>query len=76
MDFLDYSEVSFGSGVDMGQLRKTLGVSILYNTFTAQNSKWLWFVNGIVTVINNDKALRGVFGLFPTYVAGKLSKVK
>ena len=43
MDFLDYSEASFGSGTDMGQLFKTLDhivdASIWYDTFTAQNSK-------------------------------------
>jgi hypothetical protein len=80
MDFLDYSEVSFRSGVDMGQLCKTLdhivGASTWYDTFTAQNSKWLWFVNNSITVINNDKALCGVFGLYPSYVTGILSKVE
>ena len=52
MDFLDYSEVVFGLGVDMGQLSKTLdhivGFTIWYDTFTAQNSKWLCFVKDII----------------------------
>jgi hypothetical protein len=60
MDFLDYSEVVSGSGVDMRQLCKTLdhivGFSIWYDAFTVQNSKWLWFVKDIITAINNDKA--------------------
>ena len=70
MDFLDYSKVVFGSGVDMGQPCKTLdhivGFSIWYDTFTVQNSKWLWFLKDILTTINKDKALCGVFCLYPT----------
>jgi len=80
MDFLDYPEVVFGSGVDVGQLSKTLdhivGFSIWYDKFTVQNSKWLWFVKDIITAINKDKALCGVFCLYPTYVAGILSRVE
>jgi hypothetical protein len=80
MDFLDYSEVVFGSGVDMEQLSKTLDhiidFSIWYDIFTVQNSKWLWFVKDIITNINKDKALCGVFCLYPTYVAGILSRVE
>ena len=64
--------------MDMGQLCKTLdrivGASIWYDTFTARNSKWLSFVNDVVTSINNDKALCGVFGLYPTYVGSILTK--
>ena len=45
MDFLDYSDVSFGSGVDIGQLCKKLdhimGASIWYDIFKVQNTKWL-----------------------------------
>ena len=69
MDFLNYSDVLFGSGGDMGWLCKELihivGASILYNTFSFQNTKWLWFVNDVVTLMNNDKMLCGVFGLYP-----------
>jgi len=43
MDFRDYSNVLFGSGVDMGQLCKKLdhivGASIGYDTFQFQNTK-------------------------------------
>ena len=74
MDFLDYSDVSFGSGVDMGQQCKTVdhiaGASIWYDIFTAQNTKWFWFVNDVVTAINNDKAL------YRTCAAGTVSKVQ
>ena len=70
MDIFDYSEVTFGSRMDMGQLGKTLdhivGASILYDTFTAQNSKWLWIVNDIISAINNDKLLYGVFQAKPS----------
>jgi hypothetical protein len=80
MDFLDYSDVSFGSGVDVSQLYKKLvhivGASFWYGTFKVQNTKWLWFVNDVVTVMNNAKALCGAFGLYPNFVAGTLSEVK
>ena len=80
MDFLDYPEVVFGSGVDVGQLSKTLdhivGFSIWYDMFTFHNSKRLCFVKDIIKAINKDKALCGVFYLYPTYVAGILSMVE
>jgi hypothetical protein len=80
MDFLTYSDVSFGSGVDMGLLCKKLdqivGLSICYDTFKVENTKWLWFVNDVVKAMNNDKVLCGVFCLYPSYVAGTLNKVQ
>jgi hypothetical protein len=80
MDFLDYSKVSFGSGVDMGLLCETLdrvaGASIWYDIFAARNTRWFWIVEDIIAAINNDKALCGLFGLYPTYVAGILSEVQ
>jgi len=52
MDFLDYTDVLFGSVVDMGQLCKKLddivGASIGYDTYKVQNTKWLWFVDDVV----------------------------
>ena len=64
----------------MGQLCKMLDqmvcTSIWYDTFTVQNSKCLRFVNDVVTGVNNDKALCRVFGLYPAYVTGTLSKVQ
>jgi hypothetical protein len=80
MDFLNYSDVLFGSGVDMGWLCKeldhTVGASIWYDTFRVQNKKWLWFLINAVTAMNNDKVLCGVFGLYPCFVAGTLSEVQ
>jgi hypothetical protein len=69
MDFLNYSDVLFGSGIDMGWLCKELNhivvASIWYNTFIFQYTKWLWFVNDVVTLMNNDKVLCAAFGLYP-----------
>ena len=80
MDFLNYSDVLFGSGVDMGWLCKELnhneGASIWYDRISFQNTKWLWFVNDVVTLMNNDKVLCGVFGLYPSFVACTLNKVQ
>jgi hypothetical protein len=80
MDFLDYSDVSFGFGFDMGWLCKELhhivGASIWYDTFSVQNTKWLWFVNDVVTAMNNYIVLCGAFGLYPSFVAGTLGKVQ
>jgi hypothetical protein len=49
---------------------------IWHDTFNIQNAKWLWFVNDIVAVINNDESLCGCFGLYPNYVAGILNSVE
>ena len=80
MDFLDYTDVLFGSGVDMGQLCKKLdhivGASIWYDTFKVQYTKRLWFVDDVVGAMNNNKTLCGAFGLYPNFVAGTLNEVQ
>ena len=80
MDFLDYRNVSFLPGTSIGQLCEKLnniiGHGIWYDTFQVRNTKWLWLVNGIVTMMNSDKVLCGSFGLYPCYVAGILKFVE
>jgi len=48
----------------------------LYDTLQVKNTKWLWLVNDIVTIVNSDNVLCGSFGLYPSYVAGILISVK
>ena len=57
-------------------LNKIVGQGIYYDTFKIQNTKWLWFVNDIVSVSNNDKVLCGSFGFYPSYLAGILPSVE
>jgi len=78
--FLDYSKVSFLPKASIGQLceelNNTIGHGIWYDTFQVRNTKWLWLVNGIATMMNSDKVLCGSFGLYPCYVAGILKSVE
>jgi hypothetical protein len=75
MDFLDFVSVTFLPDSSIGQLCEDLntmvGLSIWYDTFQVQNTKWLWLVNDSVANINN--VLCGSFGLYPSYVAGMLN---
>ena len=76
MDFLHFGGVSFQPDTNIGQLCEELnniiGNAIWYDTFNIRNTKWLWFVNNIVAVINNNNVLCGCFGLLTSYVAGIL----
>jgi len=80
MDFLEFSDVSFLPYLSLGKLcedlNTTVGQGIWYDTFQVQNTKWLWLMNDIVTIMNSDNMLCGCFGLFPSYVAGILNSVK
>jgi hypothetical protein len=74
MDLLNISSVAFGYGVDMNRLSNDLnqlvGVGIWHDTYTVQNTKWLWLVSDI-----SDKVLCAVAGMYPGYVAGILNQV-
>jgi hypothetical protein len=59
MDFLEFSDVSFDSNANIGhlceELNDILGESICYDTYRILNTKWLWFVNDVVTAMNSKK---------------------
>jgi hypothetical protein len=80
MDILHFNGFSFPPDTIIGylheKLNNILGQGIYYDTFKIQNAKWLWLVNDVVTIMNNDKILRGAFGLYPIFVAGILISVK
>jgi hypothetical protein len=80
MDFIEFADVSFRPNANIGhlceELNKVIGEAVWHDTFKIQNTKCLWFVNDIVAAINNDEALCGRFGLYPSYVAGILNLVK
>jgi len=75
----ELQKVSFLPDSGMGQLCEDLneivGDEIYYDTFQIRNTKWLWFVSNMVQAMNNDKALCGCFGLYPSFVAGILNSV-
>jgi hypothetical protein len=64
------------TGPLMQKLDRIMGASISYDTFKIQNIKCLWFVNYVVTAMNNDIAQCGAFRLYPSFVAGTLSEVQ
>jgi len=80
MDFLNFTDVSFNPKESVGQicedLNNIIGQGIWYDTFHVQNTKWLQFVQDIITDVNNGKVMCGCFGLYPSYVAGILNTVK
>jgi hypothetical protein len=80
MDFLQFSYVLFCSEANIGhlceELNNILAEIICSATFKIQNTKWLWFVNDVVTAMNSNKILRLSFGLCPSFVAGILNSVK
>jgi len=57
-------------------LNKIAGLWIYYDTFGIQITKWLWFVDNFITIINSNTVLCGSFGVYPSYVAGILNSVK
>ena len=78
-DFLDFPDVSFLPTSNIGQLCEDLntivGQGVWNDTFQVQNTKWLWLLNNIVTIINSDNVLCGSYRL-QSYVAGILNSVK
>jgi hypothetical protein len=80
MDFLDFRNVSYLQICSIGRLCEDLnnivGQGVWCETFQIQSTKWLWFVNDIVTTVNTDKVSCGSFALYPSYAAGILNSVK
>ena len=80
MDFVNFRVVSFLPNSNIGRLCEDLnnivGQGIWYDTFEVTNTKWLWFMNDIVTTMNSDNVLCGSFRLYPCYAAGSLNSVK
>jgi hypothetical protein len=56
-------------------LNELVGAGIWYDTFMIRNKTWLWLVNYIVSVMNIDKVLCDVAGLYPGFMAGILNQV-
>jgi len=80
MDFLDFLNDSFLQNCSIGRLceemNNIVGQGDWYETFQVQNTKWLWFVNNIITTVNSDKVLCGSFVLYPSYSADILNSVE
>jgi len=80
MDCLLYECASFTPDSSIGQLcealNKIVGYGIYYDTFKIQNTKWLWFVDNFIMIINSNTGLCGSFGVYPSYVAGILNSVE
>ena len=80
MDGLLYKCTYFTLESSIGQLCEDLNIiaghGIYYDTFKIQNTKWLWLVNNIITIINSNRVLCGSFRVYPSYVAGILNSVK
>jgi len=80
MECEELQNISFSTNSSIEHLCKDLneivGQGIYYDMFQIQNTKWLWFVNDIVSALNNDNVLYGSFGFYPSYVAGILQSVE
>jgi len=74
-----YECASFSPHSRIGQLcedlKKVAGYGIYYDTFEIPNTKRLWLVKNI-TIMNCNKVLCGLFGVYPSYVAGILNSIK
>lgn len=61
MDLVDFSSISFDSGMDIKCLCKYLnqlvGVGIRYDTSTIRNTRWLWLVTDNMLAVNSDRVL-------------------
>jgi hypothetical protein len=79
LDLLDFSDISFVSGMGMKRLSDDLdhlvGVGLWHDTFTIRNTTLLWLVHDIVSAMKSDKVLCGVAGMYPGFVAGILNHV-
>ncbi len=79
MDFINFSTIPFGTGLDMDhvctRLNELIGVGSWFDSFTVQNTMWLSLVKKILQSINSEGVRWGVIGLYPSYVAGILKHV-
>jgi hypothetical protein len=80
IDLVDFSSISFDSGVNIKRLCKYLdqlvGVDIRYDTFTIRNTRWLWLVTDNMLAMNSDRVLTGVVRIYAGFVSGFLSQVE
>ena len=53
-----------------------IGAGSWFDSFTVQNTIWLSLVKKILVTMNSDRVLCGVFGLYPSYLAGILKHVE
>jgi len=79
MDFLQLGSISFQPYTNIGNrcedFNKVVGNDIWFDTFAIRNTKWLWLVNDIVAVMNNNIPC-GCFGTYPSFVAGIFNSVR
>ena len=59
-------------GLVCKKMNDIIGAGTWFNSFTVQNTKWLWLVRIIVAAMNSDRVLCCVFGLYPGSAAGIL----
>jgi hypothetical protein len=52
-----------------------VGMGIWYENFKIRSTIWLWLMNGNVSMMNSDKVLCGVVGIYLGFVAGILNQV-
>jgi len=80
MEREEFQNISFSTNSSTGRLCTDLNQiveqGIYYDTFKIHNTEWLWFVNDIVSALNNDNVLCGSFGFYPSYAAEILHSVK
>src|SRR5215469_7097578 len=77
-DFLFFNSVPFESAKNVGAVCEKLNskmCGVFHDTFQVKNTKWLWLVTDIVAAKNTDNMRSGVFGTYPSYVAGILNSV-
>ncbi len=78
MDFINFSTIPFGTGLDMDhvctRLNELIGVGSWFDSFTVQNTMWLPVVKKILMNLNSERTACVCVGLYPAYVAGILKQ--
>ena len=78
MDFINFSTIPFGTGLDMDhvctRLNELIGVGSWFDSFTVQNTMWLPVVEKILMNLNSERTACVCVGLYPAYVAGILKQ--
>ena len=80
MDFMNFSNIPYGTGFDMGlvctRLNELIGAGSWFDSFTVKNTMWLSVVEKILMNLNSEQVISAVVGLYPSYVAGILKHVE
>ena len=79
MDFMNFSNIPYGTGFDMGlvctRLNELIGAGSWSDSFTVKNTMWLSVVEKIPVTLNSEQVISAVVGLYPSYAAGILKHV-